>query len=58
MFVRKIKHSNGKFYIQVVEKNGGKYVVKKSFGAGTNDLEVEALVLKANQWIKANTGLQ
>lgn len=57
MFVRKLKHSNGKTYIQVVDKSSGKYKVLKSFGAATEDLSIDALERKAKTWIRSQTGM-
>ena len=58
MFIRKIKHSNGRIYVQVVEKLSGKYVVKKSFGSAHSESELGSLIFQANQWIIENSGLQ
>jgi len=58
MFVRKLKHPNGRTYIQVVSKSSGKYKVVKSFG-GSSDLKtLKELEAKAAQWIKDEQGLQ
>lgn len=58
MFVRKINHSNGRIYIQVVAKINGKYRVQKSFGSGTSKLEVEKIINQANLWIKEQHGVK
>lgn len=58
MFVRKLKHPNGKVYVQVIEKRGGKYYVDKSLGAATTDTALELLINKAQKWIIKKTGLQ
>jgi len=47
MFVRKLNHPNGKVYVQIVEKQSGKYIVHRSFGAAVNDGELDLLVNKA-----------
>lgn len=57
MFVRKLKHPNGKIYVQVVEKQSGKYCVKKSFGAAANENILQALIRKAERWIRQKAGL-
>jgi transposase len=58
MFVRKLSHSNGRIYVQVVEKRFGKYFVRKSFGAALNDTELQLLVSKAENWIRLKSGIQ
>lgn len=58
MFVRKLRHPNGKIYVQVVEKLSGRYVVRKSFGAASNEHEHQLLVGKAENWIIQNTGIR
>lgn len=57
MFVRKLKHPNGKVYVQVVEKQSGKYCVKKSFGAAASENILQALIRKAESWIRQKTGI-
>ena len=57
MFVRKLKHSNGKVYIQVVDKTSGRYKVLKSFGSAAEGSSLDALERKAELWIKSQTGL-
>lgn len=58
MFIRKLKHPNGKTYVQVVEKQSGQSKVLKSFGGADNADEVAKLVGKANLWMKKFSGLQ
>lgn len=58
MFVRKLKHSNGKIYVQIVEKQSGKYRVLKSFGGTADENVLQFLVHKAERWIRQQTGLQ
>ena len=57
MFVRRLKHKNGKTYIQVVDKSAGCYRVIKSFGSSGNLSTIEELVAKANQWMREESGL-
>lgn len=57
MFVRQLKHKNGKVYVQVVDKSTGRYRVIKSFGSPSKRSTIEELTKKANQWIKAESGL-
>lgn len=57
MFVRRLKHKNGKTYIQVVDKSTGRYRVVKSFGSSGNQAVLEELVEKATRWIKAESGV-
>ena len=56
MFVRKLKHSNGKIYIQVVGKDTGKYKVLKSFGTSDSLEGLSLLEKQAKQWINSQTG--
>lgn len=58
MFVRKLKSKNSKVYIQVVDKSSGKYRVVKSFGGTTSKTEEIQLTVKANEWIKQQTGIR
>jgi transposase len=52
MFVRKLKHKNGKTYIQVVEKVNNRYIVKKSFGSANSEYDLQKVISEAEQWIK------
>jgi transposase len=56
MFVRRVKHSNGNTYIQVVDKSSGKYKVLQSFGSSSSDNGIALLENKATAWIKNRTG--
>ncbi|HBK82105.1 MAG TPA: transposase, partial [Flavobacterium sp.] len=57
MFVRNLKHNNGKTYVQVVSKAFGRYKVLKSFGSCQSSDELELLHNKANHWIKSEQGI-
>lgn len=57
MFVRQLKHKNGKTYIQIVDKSSGKYRVVKSFGAAVSEDEIISLIREAKLWIKETQGL-
>lgn len=57
MFVRTIKHANGKTYVQVIEKLNGKYVVKQSFGSAIDAAAISALQARASAWIDEYQGL-
>lgn len=57
MFVRQLKHKNGKTYIQVVDKSSGNYRVVKSFGSSDKQTAIEELVEKATRWIKEESGV-
>lgn len=57
MFVRQIKHKNGKTYIQVVDKSSGRYKVVQSFGSAISEDDINALSDKASRWLKSNSGL-
>jgi transposase len=56
VFIRKLKSSNGKVYIQVVDKGSGRYKVLKSFGSASNEIELSTLVDTAQQWMNKHTG--
>lgn len=56
MFVRSLKHKNGKTYIQVISKNNGKYKMLKSFGSARTGNEIKALITKAESWMKISSG--
>lgn len=56
MFIRKLKVSSGKHYVQVVDKSSGSYRVLKSFG-GTKDVsKLQELIHQAQTWIDNQTG--
>lgn len=57
VFVRKLKHKSGVYYIQVVEKLDGKYKVRKSFGGCHTEAEMEQKIQAAKRWMKASRGL-
>lgn len=57
MYVRRLKHSNGKVYVQVIDKSSGKYKVVKSFGSAVEQSSVDALERKADIWIKSQRGI-
>ena len=57
MFVRKLKHSNGKIYIQVVHKVKSKYKVLKSFGTSSSIDGLELLDTLAHEWIMNKRGI-
>lgn len=57
MYVRKLKHSNGKVYVQVIDKSSGKYKVVKSFGSAVEQSSIDALERKAELWIKSQKGI-
>src|SRR5690554_2488441 len=57
MFVRILKHKNGKTYIQVISKSSGKYKVLKSFGSAQTEEQIKTLTDKAELWIKASSGI-
>lgn len=56
-YVCKLKHSNGKVYIQVIDKSSGKYKVTKSFGSAVEQSSIDALEKRAELWIKSQKGL-
>lgn len=58
MYVRRLKHKNGRIYIQVVEKVSRRYVVRRSFGSASSNEDLQSLVSKAEAWIKSHKGIQ
>ena len=56
MFIRKLKNSNGKTYVQVIDKSSGKYKVLKSIGSSKDTQQLKELINKAGEWINAHTG--
>ena len=58
MFIRLIKNTNGKTYVQVVDKSSGVYKVIRSFGSGITAKQIEALQATAKQFITLATGQQ
>jgi transposase len=56
MFVRRLKHKNGRTYIQVVSKDSGRYKVVKSFGSANSSDAIAILAEKASLWVKAKCG--
>lgn len=56
MFIRQLKHKNGKVYIQVVCKNSGRYKVLKSFGSSDTSEKLQVIIEQAQVWIKNYAG--
>lgn len=56
MYVRKLKNSNGKTYVQVIDKSSGKYRVINSFGGSDNAAILQAFEKQAEDWIKNHSG--
>ncbi|HYF70050.1 MAG TPA: IS1634 family transposase [Ohtaekwangia sp.] len=56
MFIRELKSSNGKIYIQIVDKSTGRYKVLKSFG-GASGGQLELLRGAAREWMKNYSGV-
>ena len=56
MYIRRVKNSNGKTYVQVIDKSSGKYKVIKSMGGSSQSKQVAELVEQGQQWIKKQTG--
>lgn len=57
MFLRKLKSTNGKTYVQVVDKSSGRYKVVKSFGGSQYPDKLLKLERQAKSWIKQVSGL-
>ena len=51
MFIRDLRHKNGRIYIQVVDKSSGRYKVLKSFGSSLTSEGVLELKKLASIWI-------
>lgn len=58
MFVRRLKHPNGRVYIQVVQKVSGRYRVLKSFGGFNLAEEIDGAVRAARDWMVLQSGQQ
>tara|TARA_R110002111_G_scaffold204908_1_gene269590 strand:+ start:164 stop:1678 length:1515 start_codon:yes stop_codon:yes gene_type:complete len=58
VFVRQVKHKNGKIYIQVIDKSSGKYKVLKSFGGSKLSSEIEHKIIRAERWVDNFTGVR
>lgn len=58
MFIRNLKSSNGKLYVQVIDKSVGSYRVLQSFGGCNDQTELELLNNKAQEWINKHSGVQ
>lgn len=58
MFIRRLKHTKGYTYIQVVDKSSGKYKVLKSFGSFKTVEQEAELVRLAENWMNKHTGKQ
>ena len=56
MFIRKLRSKSGKTYIQVIDKDSGRYKVLKSFGGASEQADLSALLKVAQQWINEYTG--
>jgi transposase len=56
VFIRKLRSKSGKTYIQVVDKDSGRYKVLKSFGGASEPADLSALLKVAQQWINEHTG--
>lgn len=58
MFIRRLRHSKGYTYIQVVDKSSGNYKVLKSFGSYKTPVQEAKLIRTAENWINKHTGNQ
>ncbi|MCK5029757.1 MAG: IS1634 family transposase [Bacteroidales bacterium] len=56
MFVRKKKNRSGVISVQVIDKSTGKYKMLKTIGSSDDADEIERLVAKGKDWVKARTG--
>jgi hypothetical protein len=53
MFVRKKPNKSGVISIQVIDKSSGKYKLIKTIGSSSESAEIERLVQKGKEFIKA-----
>jgi transposase len=58
MFVRKKPNKSGVISIQVIDKSLGKYKLIKTIGSSSESIEIERLVQKGKEFIKAYLGFQ
>jgi hypothetical protein len=56
MFIRKKKNRSGTTSVVVVSKSKGKFRELKTIGVGSNDLEIQSLVLKGKEWMESYCG--
>ena len=57
MFVHSKKNKSGLISVQVIGKNAGKYKLIKTIGCSSDQLYIQKLLIRANQWIKDQTGI-
>jgi len=58
MFIRELRHKNGRIYIQVVDKSFGKFKVLKSFGSSLTSDGVLELKKLATIWVNEHQGIR
>lgn len=58
VFVRQKKNKSGVVSIQVIDKSSGKYKVRKTIGSSDKQEEIDALLVRAKDFIKRTTGIQ
>lgn len=58
MFIRKKVNKSGVISVQVIDKSTGKYKLLKTIGSSSQTFEIERLVLKGEEYIKEQTGIQ
>ncbi|MEO6675343.1 MAG: IS1634 family transposase [Ginsengibacter sp.] len=56
MFVRQKKNKSGKVSIQVIDKSGGKYKVRKTIGSSSDVSQINNLLKEGELFIKKNIG--
>jgi len=57
MYVRRLKSKSGKTYIQIINKNKGKYKVVKNIGSAYTEKAIQTLIDKAKQWVDSQLGI-
>lgn len=56
MFIRRKPNRSGTYSVQVISKHNGRYVLEKSFGASSDELQLKVLEEKASCWMSKYEG--
>jgi hypothetical protein len=51
MFIRRKPNKSGTYSIQVVSKHNGQYILEKSFGASSDEIQLKILEERASDWM-------
>jgi hypothetical protein len=52
MFIRQKKNKSGVISIQVIDKSSGKYKLLKTIGSSSDSIQIDKLILEAQNYIK------